>query len=186
MNDELTKKIKYIHLFNLFSKWDQYIEMAREKNLSHVKLLTLIIEEEYQLKKENSRKLRLARAKIPEKLVMETFPFDQQPGLDKKKILSLYDSLDYITKPRNIVWIGPTGTGKTGLATAFMIQAVNHGYTARFILFPELIETLYKSVADHSEEKVIKTFAAYECLLIDELCKALHNSSYGKLNVMRS
>jgi DNA replication protein DnaC len=55
------------------------------------------------------------------------------------------------------------------LATAFLIQAIDRGYNGRFILFPELIELLYKSLADHSEEKLVKTFAAYDCLLIDEL-----------------
>jgi DNA replication protein DnaC len=50
-----------------------------------------------------------------------------------------------------------------------LIQAIDRGYNGRFILFPELVELLYKSVADHSEEKMIKTFAAYDCLLIDEL-----------------
>jgi DNA replication protein DnaC len=70
---------------------------------------------------------------------------------------------------RNIIFFGPTGVGKTGLATAFLIQAIDRGYNGRFIRFPELVELLYKSVADHSEEKLIKTFAAYDCLLIDEL-----------------
>lgn len=169
MDDDLTQKLKYIRLFGLLANWNRYIETARNSNLSHVKLLTHIIDDEYQLKKENSRKLRLARARIPEKLVMETFPFSQQPKLNKKKMLSLYDAFDYITKQRNIIWIGPTGTGKTGLATAFLIQAVNQGHTGRFIEFAELIDTLSKSVADHSEEKAIKTFCGYDCLLIDEL-----------------
>jgi DNA replication protein DnaC len=169
MDDDFFDKLKYIRLLGLLSKWDEYIEKARNSNWSHVKLLTNIINDEYDLKKENSRKLRLARAKIPEKLVIETFPFGRQPRLNKKKILSFYDAFDYITKSRNIIWIGPTGTGKTGLATAFLIQAINLGRTGRFILFPELIETLYKSVADHSEETVIKKFSAYDCLLIDEL-----------------
>jgi DNA replication protein DnaC len=55
------------------------------------------------------------------------------------------------------------------LATSFLIQAIDRGYNGRFIPFPELIDLLYKSVADHSEEKVLKTFAAYDCLLIDEM-----------------
>jgi len=63
----------------------------------------------------------------------------------------------------------PTGAGKTGLATAFLIQAIDRGYSGRFILFPELIEMLYKSVADHSEEKLIKTFCAFDCLVVDEV-----------------
>ena len=55
--------------------------------------------------------------------------------------------------------------------TAFLqpMQAINQGYNGRFILFPELVEMLYQSVADHTEAKLIHTFAAYDCLLIDEL-----------------
>jgi hypothetical protein len=55
------------------------------------------------------------------------------------------------------------------LATAFLIQAIENRYNGRFILFPELVEMLYQSVADHSEAKIIKTFTSYDCLLIDEL-----------------
>ncbi|NIP32347.1 ATP-binding protein, partial [Candidatus Saccharibacteria bacterium] len=98
-----------------------------------------------------------------------TFPFKRQPKLNKKKVLAIYDSFDYMTKRQNIIWIGPTGTGKTGLATAYLIKAINHGYNGRFIEFPELIETLYQSRADISEQNLIKKFASYDCLLIDEL-----------------
>jgi DNA replication protein DnaC len=143
--------------------------MARKGNFSHVRLLKYIIEDEYKIKRENSRKMRLSRARIPGQFVMETFPFDKQPKLNKKKVLNLYDSFDYMSNNQNIIWIGPTGTGKTGLATAFLIQAITHGYNGRFITFPELIEMLYQSIGDHSEAKVIKTFASYDCLLIDEL-----------------
>ncbi|MGA1864378.1 MAG: ATP-binding protein, partial [bacterium] len=118
---------------------------------------------------ENSRRLRLQRAKVPEQWVMETFPFQRQPKLNKKKVLDIYESFDYMTKRKNIIWIGPTGKGKTGLATAYLIKAINHGYNGRFIEFPDLIETLYQSRADISEQNLIKKFASYDCLLIDEL-----------------
>lgn len=169
MDEELIKMLKYIRLSGLLTNWDHYLKIAQKGNFSHVRLLRYVIEEEYQIKKENSRKHRINRAKIPEKFVMETFPFDKQPKLNKKKVLSIYDSFEYMSKNQNIIWIGPTGTGKTGLATAFLIQAIDKGYNGRFILFPELIEMLYKSVADHSDAKLIKTFASYDCLLIDEL-----------------
>lgn len=169
MDEQITEMLKYIRFRGLLANWNKYIEMARKENFSHVRLLKYIATEEYKIKKENSRKMRLSRAKIPEKYVMETFPFDRQPNLNKKKILSIYDSFDYMSKNQNVIWIGPTGTGKTGLATTFLIQAINHGYSGRFILFPELIEMLYNSVADHSEGSVTKTFASYDCLLIDEI-----------------
>lgn len=169
MNEELKRKLRYIHLTGLLEKWDQYIEIAQKKDFSHVKLLEHIIEEEYQLKIENSRKLRLVKAQIPEKLLMETFPFDRQPKLNKKKILSIYDSFGYMEKHENVLWIGPTGTGKSGLATAFLVHAINRGYKGRFIPFPELVDLLHKSVGDYSEKEVLKRFADYDCLLIDEV-----------------
>ena len=169
MDEKIIEMLKYIRLWGLLANWDRYNEVARKENFSHVKLLKYIITEEYKIKKENSRKMRLARAKIPEKFVMETFPFDRQQNLNRKKILNIYDTFDYMTKKQNVVWIGATGTGKTGLATAFLMQAINAGYTGRFILFPELIEMLYQSVADHSEANVINKFASYDCMLIDEL-----------------
>ena len=146
MDKELSAMLKYIHLNGLLANWDQYLKLAQDKNFSHVRLLKYIIEQEYSIKKENSRKRRLNRAKIPEEYVMETFPFDKQPKLNKKKVLSIYDSLEYMRKNQNIIWIGPTGCGKSGLATAHLIQAINYGYSGRFVHFPELIETLYKFI----------------------------------------
>ena len=169
MNDELRPMLKYLRLGGLLENWDTYLEAARKGNFSHVRLLQHIIEQEYEIKKENSKRLRILRSKIPENYVMETFPFSRQPKLSRKKILALYDSFDYMTKSQNVIWIGPTGVGKTGLATTFLMHAIDHGYRGRFIAFPELTEILYRSVADHSEQRVMKAFLSYDCLLIDEV-----------------
>lgn len=169
MNEEIVKKLKYLRLGGLLANWDQWLSVARKGNYSHVRLLEHVIDQEYRIKLENARKSRLVRAKIPEHFVMETFPFKQQPKLSRKKIMSLYDAFDYVTNSRNVIFIGPTGTGKTGLATAFLVNAIDRGCTGRFITFPQLVELLYQSVADHTEALVIKKFTAYDILLIDEL-----------------
>jgi DNA replication protein DnaC len=169
MDDELKKKLIYLHLRGLLGNWDQYLCLAEEKDFSPVRFLTTIIEEEYKIKEESAKNRRIANAKIRDHLVMETFPFEDQPKINKKKILNLYDSLEYMRKKQNIIWIGPTGSGKSGLATAFLIHAIEHAWTGRFILFPDLIDILYKSRGTHTEEKMLKKFASYDCLLIDEL-----------------
>lgn len=169
MNEEIIKKLKYLRLGGLLANWDHYLSIARKGNYSHVRLLEHVIDQEYMIKMENSRKGRLKRARMPEPFVMETFPFDRQPKLNRKKIMGLYDGFDYMTQSRNVIFIGPTGTGKTGLATAFLIQAIDKGYKGRFVTFPELVEQLYQSVADHTEAAVLKKFAAYDVLLIDEI-----------------
>lgn len=169
MDDKLEQMLKYIRLGGLLANWDRYLTTAQKGNYSHARLLKYIVEQEYEIKKENARKMRLARARIPEKYVIETFPFTRQPKLNKKKIVNLYDRLDYMENCRNMIFMGPTGTGKTGLATAFLTHAIDQGYNGRFVAFAELVEQLYQSVADHTEERVIKTYTATDCLVIDEL-----------------
>jgi DNA replication protein DnaC len=169
MDEELIKKLKYLRLAGLLANWDHYLSVAGKGSFSHVRLLQYVIDQEYQIKTENSRKARLVRAKIPEHFVMETFPFNRQAKLSRKKLMSLYDSFDYMTKSQNVIFIGSTGIGKTGLATSFLIHAINKGYKGRFIMFPQLVEQLYQSVADHSQAAVVKKFADYDVLLIDEL-----------------
>jgi DNA replication protein DnaC len=169
MNDQLTEHLKYLHLKGLLSHWEDYLQLAAQKNFSHARLLSHVVEEECRIKRENARQFRLRKAGIPEPLVIETYPFDKQPKLNKKKIMALYDSLSFMTDHQNIIWLGRTGCGKTGLATSFLIHAINHGYSGRYVLFAELVAELYRSVADHSEAKVLRKYLSYEILHIDEI-----------------
>ena len=169
MDAELEKTLKHLRLGGMLTHWDEYMVLARKKQFSPVKLLQHVLQEEYRIKQENARTYRTRRARIPETYVMETFPFSEQPKLNKKKILSIYDAFDYVDKAQNIIWVGPTGCGKTGLATSFLLQAINHGHKGRYVLFPELIDELFTSVADHSEAKVMKHYQSYDCLLIVEI-----------------
>jgi DNA replication protein DnaC len=169
MDEELIAKLKYLRLGRLLSHWDQYLEAARQGRYSAERLLKHVLEEEYRAKRENARLLRRQRANIPEMLEMETFPFSRQPKLDRKKIMSYYDSFDYMTKQRNMVWLGPTGCGKSGLATAFLLQAIDRGHRGYFVTFPELLQELFQSLADRSEGKLLKRYLSYDCLVIDEV-----------------
>jgi len=169
MTDELIKMLKYLRLSALIENWDRYLKIAAKGNFSHARLLEYVFSEQYQIKKENAREMRVKRAAIPEKFVLETFPFKRQSKLNKKRIEAIYDGFDYMTKSRNIIFIGPTGTGKTGLATSFLIHAINQGHNGLFITFPELVERLYQSIADNTQAKTVKKLLSYDCLLIDEL-----------------
>ena len=169
MDEELVAMLKYLRLGRLLAHWDETIETARQGRYSADRLLKHVVEEEFRAKRENARLLRRQRANIPEMLEMETFPFAKQPKLDRKKIMSYYDSFDYMNKQRNMAWLGPTGCGKTGLATAFLLQAIDRGYRGYFTTFPDLLAELFASLADRSEQKVLRRYAAYDCLLVDEV-----------------
>jgi DNA replication protein DnaC len=169
MDDELVAMLKYLRLGRLLSRWDETLQAARKGRYSAERLLKYVLEQEYRAKRENARLMRRKRANIPEMLEMETFPFSRQPKLDRKKIMSYYDSFDYMTKQRGMVWMGPTGCGKTGLATAFLLQAIDRGHRGYFVTFPELLQELFQSLADRSEGKVLRRYLSYDCLVIDEV-----------------
>jgi DNA replication protein DnaC len=169
MDEELRNILKALRLGGILAHWDEFLAEAGRGRFSHERLLRYVFEAEYRAKSENARILRRKRAHIPELLEIETFPFTRQPKLDRKKIMSLYDSFAYITKKQNIVWLGPPGCGKTGLATSFLLQAIDRRYRGYFITFPELVAELFSSLADRSEGKVMRKYSSYDCLLIDEI-----------------
>ena len=169
MTDTLAEQLKALRLTGLLARWDEHLKAAAGSNLSHARFLTRVIEEEYRLKCDQARQQRLKLAKIPEKWVLETFPFDRQPKLNKKKILALYDSMAFLKDKQNILWMGGTGIGKTGLATSFLIQAIHQGARGRYVLFADLLHELHRSQADRSQAQVIRRYLRYDILLVDEI-----------------
>lgn len=169
LSEEIKNKIRFLKITFLSENWDNFLTYAAKKDFSFEKFLIYVVDELYKKKMERARETRLSRADIPERYIIETFPFERQPKLSKKRILSLYDSFDYITNCKNIIWIGQTGAGKTGLATSFLINAINKGYSGRFVSFVDLIDELFQSIADSSSKAVLKRYQKYDCLLIDEM-----------------
>jgi DNA replication protein DnaC len=169
MDDELRKILKYLRLSNLAAHWDELLAEATRGRFSHERLLKRVLETAYLARSDNARLLRRKRAHIPELWEIETYPFDRQPKLSRKRTMAQYDSLDYMTKKQNIIWMGGTGCGKTGLASSFLLHAIDRGYRGYFITFPELLAELYASLADHSQAQLLRKYRSYDCLLIDEV-----------------
>ena len=169
MENDLNKKLKYLGLNILAEEWDVIRKNANRKKLSYHNFLKKIVEDEYNEKCEKARLARIKRAKIPEILTIDTFPFGKQPKLDRKIVLGLHDSLEFMNENQDLLFIGPAGCGKTGLATSFLVHAINKGCRGRFFDFKDLIGLLYQSRGDRTEEQCMKKLMAFSIILIDEL-----------------
>jgi DNA replication protein DnaC len=101
-------------------------------------------------------------------MAMETFPFARQPGVNRKQIRG-FAELEFIAKAENIVFIGETARGKTGLGCGLLLKALENGYRCEFIKAQDLFDEMYASLADRSSRRLLKRLARLDVLLVDEL-----------------
>jgi DNA replication protein DnaC len=107
-------------------------------------------------------------AHFKEPWTLESFPFKEQKGVKERQIRTLAQ-LEFIPKAENIVFIGETGVGKTGLMVSLARKAVQNGYRALFIEAQDLFDEMYASLADRSTRRLLRSLANVDVLAIDEL-----------------
>jgi DNA replication protein DnaC len=104
---------------------------------------------------------------LPEQWTIESFPFKRQPGVNPKQIRALAE-LEFVAKAENIVLVGQTGVGKTGLASGLLLKAIQNGYRARFIRAQDLFDEMYASLADRSTRRLLNALIRIDVLHIDK------------------
>jgi DNA replication protein DnaC len=86
-----------------------------------------------------------------------------------RKQIRGFAELEFIAKAENIVLVGETGRGKTGLACGLLLKALENGYRCQFVKAQDLFDEMYASLADRSTRQLLKRLARLDVLLIDEL-----------------
>ena len=168
MDDNLEQLLKALRLKRMEEIIARELDRAADKQPSYSDFLARLLREEYLAKQERSMQYRIKQAKIPEPWSLETFPFKQQTGVSKTAILQLAE-LDFIPSATNIVFIGETAVGKTGLASSILRKALENGYRGRFIKAQDLFDEMYESLADRSTRRLLNQLSNIDLLLIDEM-----------------
>lgn len=168
MREQLHAQLAHLRLPGMAAALADELDRAEREALPPATVLTRLLAAEIAAQREKSLAARLTRAKLPWDWTLDTFPFDQQPGVDRAQIRALA-GLDFLQRKENILLIGPTGSGKTGLAIGLLRQACLNGYRGRFYKAQALLDELYASLADRSTTRLLRQLARYQPLLCDEL-----------------
>ena len=168
MSDELDQLLRSLHLRSIAEILDETLALAEQQRLSYREFLLRLLRPQWHDRQDHALAWRIKQAKLPEAWSLETFPFDLQTGVDRRLIRSLSE-LDFIPRAENLVFIGPTVVGKTGLAVGLLLKALHNGYRGRFVRAQDLFDDMYASLADRSTRKLLKELARLDVLLIDEM-----------------
>lgn len=168
MTDELDHLTRALHLKRLAALLPAELDRAAREEPSYADFLARLLRQEFLYRQDRSLANRIRKARLPECWSLDTFPFDRQPGVRPAVIRQLAE-LDWIGRAENLVFIGPTGVGKTGLASALLLKALQNGHRGLFIHAQDLFDELYTSLADRSTRKLLNHLARIDVLLIDEM-----------------
>jgi DNA replication protein DnaC len=168
VNEELTHLLDNLHLRGMSSCLEEVLAQAQKNGTAIEDVLLELLQAEHRDKQERCLASRLKSAKIPWDWTLETFPFKQQPGVNKTQIMGLA-KLTFIERSENIIFIGKPGAGKSGMAMGLLRRAILNGYRCRFYNAQDMLNDLYASLADRTTSRLLKTICNYDLIVIDEL-----------------
>lgn len=154
--------------FGALKTLDQRLQEAISHGWGHAEILSSLVTDEKLYRDVHRVQRRIRAASFRTQATMERLDMTAKRTLTKTMVRDLM-TLSFLKAPRNVLITGPTGIGKTYLATAIGEYACRSGFTCTFVGISVLIEKLMMTRADGTylkyRERLIKT----DLLIIDDI-----------------
>jgi DNA replication protein DnaC len=141
--------------------------VAKTQRWSPEDFLRTLVEAEITARDESNARGRLKAAAFPVAKTLDEF--DVGASSVPKATLDYLTSLEWIAAKENVCLVGPAGTGKSHLLVALGHAAIDAGRRVRYFTAPELVDTLYRGLADNSVGKVIDQLLRADLVIVDEI-----------------
>ena len=141
---------------------------ARDASWTHEDYLIAVLDREVAARTASGAHLRIRAAGFPARKTLDEFVFDHQPGLRRDDISPLAAGA-YLTQARNVVFLGPPGTGKTHIATALGIAACHAGHRVLFATATDWVARLQEAHRRGRLPAELAKLRRYRLIIIDEV-----------------
>lgn len=172
MSDLITERVlqalTQLRLQTACATLETHVRTARERERSHVEFLDHLLGDELAARQERSIAVRTKLAHLPILKSLDSFNFDAQPSLDRRVINEL-QTLAFVERAENVVLLGPPGVGKTHLAIALGVRALQVGHRVYFLTAQDLLDQIRLAQLDGVPGHKQRHLNTVPLLLIDEL-----------------
>jgi len=130
--------------------------------------LVQALQTEWQGRFQRNVEARLKLARFPWIKTLDQFEFEFQPSLDRKQVRELA-GMSFVERGHNVILLGPPGVGKTHLAIALGVKAVEARYSVLFLTLEQLMTRLVKAFHENRLERTLQQLTYPKLLIIDEI-----------------
>jgi len=166
--ERLRHNLDVLRLRNMAEHLDTHLREAQRLALGHVGLLARVTDAEVLARREQGAQQRISRACFEEVLTLDGYDFKQQPSIDRRQIIDLAE-LGFLDRCEAVLLMGPSGVGKSHLATALGVKACENGYRVEYHRGPDLLPILHTAQADESLDELLEALVKPQLLILDEL-----------------
>jgi len=163
----IIEKLQDLRFFGMRDALEEQLQMPDAGQLDFEERLGLLVDREATYRDSRRLKTRLRKAKLKQQASVEDVDFRSSRKLDKALFMQLADCR-WLREHNNVLIIGPTGIGKSYLACALAQKACREGYSALYYRVPRLLHDLSIAKADGRYEKILKTIARTDLLVLDD------------------
>lgn len=164
---DLTEGLKRLKMAAMRRLAPQLLVTAKTQRWNPEEFLRTLIEAEIAARDASNQRTRMRQAGFPVTKTLDEF--DVAASSIPPATFDYLANLEWIRAAENVCLIGPAGTGKSHMLVALGIAAVEAGHRARYFTAADLVETLYRGLADNSVGKLIDTLLRNNLVIIDEL-----------------
>jgi len=168
MNPELERKLRYLRLSGIAAVLSARNQEAIHHHLSHIEFLELLVEDELARRRDRLFIRRLKQAGIPEVKTLETYDWSFNPQVPKALILDLV-SARFVAEHGGLLLLGPPGTGKSHIAIALTVAAIQAGYTALYRSAFDLAQDMAEASATGTRKELIAHLCKVDLLVLEDL-----------------
>jgi DNA replication protein DnaC len=147
---------------------DSHLAAALKEQLSFSDFLERLLAVEAETLMERRIERKIVESKLPARKLLADFDFKFQTGVDKQQIMELA-TLSFVQRRQGLVLAGCSGTGKSHIAQALLLDCCRHNYRCRYTTAASMLNDLMAGLADQTLQRKLKTYIAPQILLIDEV-----------------